>query len=554
MKGGVTSGVVYPGAVLELSSTYRFANVGGTSAGAIAAAMTAAAEYGRQRAGRLELGGIEQIVREFGQPGKVLSLFQPMPEARGLFDLALDVASARGSRARRCLALVRAVLRYRPWHAAVATVAAVIVLALLALAVAGLPTLVAVVLVVLGAFGLLLLAAWAVLGPLGAMVRGLWRTLPAHGFGICPGTRQRPDAPEALVEWLHAKIQQCAELPSEQPLTFAMLEQAGIALQMVATDLGLARPVRIPFEDEQYLFTPAELAQLFPAEVVAHVLDAAGVPAGERDSTRAWFLPAKELPVVVGARLSSSVPLFLSALRLYTARPDLPGPVESFISDGAITSNFPIHFFDQWLPAHPTFGLDLVPLPQTGEPGDDAPVFMPRAGDDERSPHATNVKNVAGLLRQIEDATRNWRDELQAELPGFRDRVCQIRMGPGEGGFNLDADPQTVNRLLDRGRAAGQEILASFDWNQHRFTRYLTLMEMLQENFADLTGRFGTYQEWLSAGAPEATLYRAGRDAAWCAAAAKATAALIQSAPAEPSFDSGEQPIPVPAMRIGPRV
>jgi hypothetical protein len=554
MKGGVTSGVVYPGAVLELSGTYRFENVGGTSAGAIAAAMTAAAEYGRQQIGRMELGGIEEIVAEFGRPGKVASLFQPMPEARELFTLALTLGSPGSSRARRFRAVVGAVLRHRPWHSLLALVGAALVLLALAEAVDRLRVVLAIVLVVLGAIGLLLLAGWALLGPLGSMVRGLWRSLPAHGFGICPGTRQDPDGPDGLVEWLYANVQRCAGLPLEQPLTFAMLEQGGITLQMMATDLGQARPVRIPFEEEQYLFSPAELAQMFPDVVVAHVLDAAGVPATERDSTRTWFLPGKELPVVVGARLSSSVPVFLSALKLYTARSDQQGPVESFISDGAITSNFPIHFFDEWLPGHPTFGLDLVPAPQTGGPDDDGPVFMPTAGDDRRSLHATNVKNLGGLLRQIEDATRNWRDELQAELPGFRDRVCQIRMAPGEGGFNLGADPDTIGKLLERGRAAGREILATFDWDQHRFIRYLTLMEMLQQNLSLLADRFGEYEEWLSAGAPEATMYRAGRDAAWCAAAAKATAALLQSAPGEPSFESGEQPLPPPTMRIAPNV
>jgi len=48
MKGGVTSGVVYPAAVVALSATYRFRNIGGTSAGAIASAVTAAAEFARQ--------------------------------------------------------------------------------------------------------------------------------------------------------------------------------------------------------------------------------------------------------------------------------------------------------------------------------------------------------------------------------------------------------------------------------------------------------------------------------------------------------------------------
>jgi len=42
MKGGITSGVVYPSAILRLSQRYRFRNVGGASVGAIAAAATAA--------------------------------------------------------------------------------------------------------------------------------------------------------------------------------------------------------------------------------------------------------------------------------------------------------------------------------------------------------------------------------------------------------------------------------------------------------------------------------------------------------------------------------
>jgi predicted acylesterase/phospholipase RssA len=47
MRGGTTSGVVYPLAVCELARWYRFRNIGGASAGAIAAAATAAAEVGR---------------------------------------------------------------------------------------------------------------------------------------------------------------------------------------------------------------------------------------------------------------------------------------------------------------------------------------------------------------------------------------------------------------------------------------------------------------------------------------------------------------------------
>ncbi len=47
MKGGITSGIVYPSAIATLATHYRLRSIGGTSAGAIAAAAAAAAEYGR---------------------------------------------------------------------------------------------------------------------------------------------------------------------------------------------------------------------------------------------------------------------------------------------------------------------------------------------------------------------------------------------------------------------------------------------------------------------------------------------------------------------------
>jgi len=49
MKGGITSGIVYPKAITHLSQHYRFKSIGGTSAGAIAAAVTAAAEQAAHR-------------------------------------------------------------------------------------------------------------------------------------------------------------------------------------------------------------------------------------------------------------------------------------------------------------------------------------------------------------------------------------------------------------------------------------------------------------------------------------------------------------------------
>ena len=56
MKGGITSGVVYPQAILRLARKYRFRALGGGSVGALVAALTAAAELARGNRGfeRLE--------------------------------------------------------------------------------------------------------------------------------------------------------------------------------------------------------------------------------------------------------------------------------------------------------------------------------------------------------------------------------------------------------------------------------------------------------------------------------------------------------------------
>jgi GTPase len=43
----------------------------------------------------------------------------------------------------------------------------------------------------------------------------------------------------------------------------------------------------------------------------------------------------------------------------------------------------------------------------------------------------------------------------QAELPGYRERICQIRLTPDQGGLNLDMDPRVIERLVERGEQAG---------------------------------------------------------------------------------------------------
>ena len=93
MKGGITSGVVYPHALCELARTYRFVNVGGTSAGAIAAAGAAAAEHGRDRGGFAKLAAASRVGRRRATTSSASSSRSP---AHG----ASSGSSPRGSAAR----------------------------------------------------------------------------------------------------------------------------------------------------------------------------------------------------------------------------------------------------------------------------------------------------------------------------------------------------------------------------------------------------------------------------------------------------------------------
>jgi len=64
MKGGITSGIVYPRAIAQLAEKFQFRNIGGASAGAIAAAGAAAAEYRRQKEKEAAKGSAPDFEKE----------------------------------------------------------------------------------------------------------------------------------------------------------------------------------------------------------------------------------------------------------------------------------------------------------------------------------------------------------------------------------------------------------------------------------------------------------------------------------------------------------
>ena len=93
MKGGLTSGVVYPLAICELARHYSFKNIGGTSAGAIGAAAAAAAEYSRRKGsvrsdGTSGFAGLAELPKWLSGEGNVAHLFQPNPLTAPIYRVA----------------------------------------------------------------------------------------------------------------------------------------------------------------------------------------------------------------------------------------------------------------------------------------------------------------------------------------------------------------------------------------------------------------------------------------------------------------------------------
>ena len=92
MTGGVASGVVYPWAIVQIARAYRFRNIGGTSVGAMAAVLAAAAEYGRRVGFDQSFEVLRRTPAALGEDvgdgrTRMLSLFQPHPKGRRLITL-----------------------------------------------------------------------------------------------------------------------------------------------------------------------------------------------------------------------------------------------------------------------------------------------------------------------------------------------------------------------------------------------------------------------------------------------------------------------------------
>ncbi|CCG41657.1 patatin-like phospholipase domain-containing protein [Magnetospirillum molischianum] len=507
MKGGITSGMVYPKAIKTLSESYIFRCIGGTSAGAVVAVVTAAAEYGRHSGGYQRLDDVTAALRT-----NLIDLFQPDPRARRLFDVFKAVLDKKYG-----TMLLRIALLGLPWT-------------VLGIALGLIPP------VLIGGIG-----AW-LMGLVGAFFLGivfaivatvvtLRRLLPQLDYGLCPGSRvesrEKPAFPP-LSDWLTDAIDTIAGLDKTKrgPLLIRDLKVGGpgglngdllhpaIDLRTVTTNLNMRRPYTLPnMGDRNYYFKASEFRRLFPQRVVDQMVSASlDGDDGQRSDGGEILIPfprADDLPVVVTARMSLSFPFLIAAVPLYRIDHTIPSkPIQRLLfSDGGLSSNFPIHFFDSLFPTRPTFGISLD---EFSEYKPTRRVYLPMPARDGQEISMGQIPGVAAFVMALVNAAKDWQDQLRTVLPGYRERVAHVFLKSDEGGLNLNMPPERIDTLLDLGERAGHLMAASsatergiastttqdkdrypFDFDDHRWRRFLTAYMTLEEALLEASASWG---------------------------------------------------------------
>ncbi|MFQ3666193.1 MAG: hypothetical protein SNJ79_09230 [Sphingomonadaceae bacterium] len=538
MRGGATSGLVYPGTLVTLAERYRFRCIGGASAGAIAAGIAAAAEIGRRSGSYPNVYPdlVGKVSEELGAivdgESRLKTLFHPSTAMRPVMEIAW--ATLEKGPVDRLLVRYLARVTGRTLRAAAATAAAVgltgaILGAMVATALAGAgsgPFLIACLLMLLGAATLAAAALpfWFARGSFVSDLGTPLSDLAASGFGLCPGVNPDVDASSTremadrggFADWMHATIQRAAGREvTDPPVAVSDLwgtsdpwaPDRRVDLVLTTTNLTQQLPHQFPFLERSssfLYFAPQDLANALPASVIEHLLERRD-PAFDIEQDGVWYhrLPRPaDLPVLLGVRLSMSFPFLISAVKLHecaafrTGSATRPHLAPCWFSDGGITSNFPVATFDAPLPARPTFCINLADLPRNDPDRANRVRMVNNNSEGVRAPLRSDMSQggLVTFLGAIVDTARNGRENEQMTLPSQRDRIVTVLLDPDkEGGLNLNMQEATLKQLSAWGAEAGTKLVQRFHpagggdpqapemtWNLHRWGRIRTTFAGLE--------------------------------------------------------------------------
>jgi predicted acylesterase/phospholipase RssA len=528
MKGGITSGVVYPRAILRLAQKYRFRAIGGGSVGALVAALTAAAELARGNRGFERL---DEKRDELSSDGFLTSRFQAPEQTRPALELFLAILSAKnetasgasrfGSFANHLGSVL--IREYRNVFVASFVIGAAVGIVLLSLLAEGLNS-------PLGEtelssymilFGFVVGLVAAACGAIAKFVYIMWRKVPKNQFGLCrgsgaPGTAEQP----LLTDWISQAINYIAGIEVEgTPLTFADLKSADdvtrrIDLKIMTTNLNQTTPYIFPRNPNTFLFNEDEMSEFFPANVVQYMIENAAPTDVSLPEGFHVFPEANKLPIVVPVRMAISFPILLSAVPVWTVKraawdsKRMNQPVSltdkelsrNLFSDGGICSNFPIHFFDAWLPRRPTFGIDLASIPDENDDyilddisspspsGDlaEGGVSLPQA-DQRDNILSSRIGNLLQFAMAVFHSAQNFRDTMQSQLPSYQERIVHVPLSSQEGGLNLNMPQTIIEGMQAKGLEAGEILCGErFSFERHQWVRLRVLMGLLKKNLYEM--------------------------------------------------------------------
>lgn len=520
LKGGITSGIVYAGAISTIAKAYRLRKIGGTSSGSIGAVMAAAAEYRRQRStSGSDITGFEAINHIPNNLGSNLKdLLQPAPSVSRLFvavtsAIALmneqtaktdsNPVDSKFTRFKRIYPkLIHFLWTVLPayWLTSTCTLSIGLISIVAGLTRSDYGWV---------AFGLVVSLFGTIIAVGVHIIIDIATKLPKNNFGLCKGIRTGEDKPSAFTEWMADTIDTIAGFRDEKgefgkTLTIGDLDKFGITLASMTTDLSTRRPYRMPLKTNEHYFSKAEFEELFPRRIVEH-LTKGKAPHEKVDSTDIpsdlYKLPEEpDLPVLLVARFSIGFPGLISAIPLYRIDTTLKhrengdqGLARCLFSDGGISSNFPIHFFDTLLPSRPTFGVSLESYdPLRHGPTRADRTFLPkRRFDGEGDLPVYPIRGILNFLGSILYSAKDWQDTLQSRLPGYAERIVRIRLDDKtEGGLNLNMSDTTVTDIANYGYDAGKLIVDDFEFDTHRVQRACSVLPAMGEVLQKLSDNY----------------------------------------------------------------